>query len=141
LIYVDGHLYESTGINGRSSLRMDELESGRVLQRHELPAEYFAEGLTNWGGTLIQLTWQTHTAFVYDRFSFRLLRTFHYEGEGWGLTQDRKQLVLSNGSSTLRFLNPSTFQDARRISVTYKGVPVTQLNELEYIHGEIYANL
>src|SRR5690242_7267159 len=90
LIYVDGHLYESTGLNGRSSIRMHDLSTGRVLQRYDLAAEHFGEGLTDWGSTLIQLTWQSHRGFVYDRFSFALLRTFQYQGEGWGLTHDDK---------------------------------------------------
>jgi glutamine cyclotransferase len=90
LIYVDGHLYESTGLNGRSSLRMEDLSTGRVLQHYDLPAQYFGEGLTDWGSTLVQLTWTSHTGFVYDRFSFSPLRTFQYEGEGWGLTHDDK---------------------------------------------------
>src|SRR5271157_2154057 len=89
LIYVDGHLYESTGLNGRSSLRMVDLSSGKVLQKYDVPPEYFGEGLTDWGSTLIQLTWREHKAFVYDRFSFALLKTFSYDGEGWGLTHDR----------------------------------------------------
>jgi glutamine cyclotransferase len=141
LIYLDGHLYESTGLNGRSSLRMVDLETGRALQSAPVPSQYFAEGLTNWGSTLIQLTWQSHIAFVYDRFSFRLLRTFHYDGEGWGLTQDGKNLILSDGSATLRFLDPATFQVARSIVVNDQGSPINQLNELEYVHGEIYANV
>jgi glutaminyl-peptide cyclotransferase len=141
LVFADGQLYESTGLNGRSSLRMDDLTTGSVLQHLEVPRQYFAEGLTDWGSTLIQLTWKAHTAFVYDRFSFRLLRTFHYTGEGWGLTQDGKHLILSDGSSTLRFLNPETFAEVRRITVTDHGEPVKELNELEYIHGEIYANI
>ena len=141
LVYVDGHLYESTGLKGRSSLRMEEMETGRILQFHDVPSLYFAEGLTNWGSTLIQLTWQSHTAFVYDRFSFRLLRTFHYDGEGWGLTQDGKNLILSDGSATLRFFDPATFRDVRHIVVTDHGTPVTELNELEFIHGQIYANI
>ena len=86
LLYEDGYLYESTGLNGRSSLRMVDLETGRVLQKADVPQNYFAEGLASWGSSLIQLTWQSHIAFVYDRFSFRLLHTFTYEGEGWGLT-------------------------------------------------------
>lgn len=141
LVYAGGHLYESTGLNGHSSLRMDDLETGRVLQVRNVPDRYFAEGLTNWGSTLIQLTWQAHTAFVYDRFSFRLLRTFHYEGEGWGLTQDGRHLILSDGSATLRYLDPATFRETRSITVKDHGAPVTQLNELEYIHGQIYANI
>ncbi len=141
LIYIDGHLYESTGIAGRSSLRVEELETGRILKFHDVPSKYFAEGLTDWGTTLIQLTWETHVAFVYDRSSFHLLRTFNYEGEGWGLTHDTKNLILSDGTATLRFFDPATFHEVRQITVKDQGKPVTQLNELEFIHGEIYANI
>lgn len=141
LIFVDGQLYESTGLNGHSTLRMDDLETGKVLQHIDVPAQYFAEGLTNWHSNLVQLTWKAHTAFVYDRFSFRLLKILHYDGEGWGLTQDGKNLILSDGSATLRFLNPETFQVVRRINVTDQGQPVKELNELEYIHGQIYTNV
>jgi glutamine cyclotransferase len=141
LVIVDGRLYESTGRNGRSSLRMDDLESGKVQQRYDVPAKYFAEGLTNWGNTLIQLTWQSHTAFVYDRFSFRLLKSFSYDGEGWGLTQNGRQLIMSDGSATLQFLDPETFKVARRVTVTDHGAQVKESNELEYVHGEIYANV
>jgi len=141
LIYLDGHLYESTGLNGHSSLRMDDLTTGRVLQSVPVPDKYFAEGLTNWGSTLVQLTWQSHIGFVYDRFSFRLLRTFHYDCEGWGLTEDGKDLIESDGSAELRFWDPSSFREVRHITVTDRGRPVDQLNELEYIHGEIYANV
>jgi glutamine cyclotransferase len=141
LIYADGHIYESTGLNGRSTLRMEDLENGRVLQSVSLPSQYFGEGLTEWGSTLIQLTWQAHIAFVYDRFSFRQLRTLHYEGEGWGLTQNGKDIILSDGSATLRFLDPETFREVRRIVVKDGVAPVTELNELEYVHGQIYANI
>ncbi|MGO9336078.1 MAG: glutaminyl-peptide cyclotransferase [Terracidiphilus sp.] len=141
LIYLDGHLYESTGLNGRSSLRMDDLETGRLLQFQAVPQKYFAEGLTDWGSTLIQLTWENHVALVYDRFSFRLLRTLSYSGEGWGLTHDAAHLILSDGTSELRFLDPATFQELRRVTVKDHGVPVQQLNELEYVHGQIYANI
>jgi glutaminyl-peptide cyclotransferase len=141
LVFVDGHLYESTGLEGSSSLRMEDLDSGRILAFHDVPSQYFAEGLTNWGSTLIQLTWQSHIALVYDRATFRLLRTFHIDGEGWGLTQDGKNLILSDGSAALRFLDPTTFREVRRITVNDHGTPVTQLNELEFIHGEIYANV
>ncbi|HZP05351.1 MAG TPA: glutaminyl-peptide cyclotransferase [Terracidiphilus sp.] len=141
LLYQDGHLYESTGLNGRSSLRMVDLDTGRTLQSVSVPSQYFAEGLAVWGSTLIQLTWQSHIAFVYDRFSFRLLRTLPYEGEGWGLTQDGKNLILSDGSATLRFLDPETFRVRRRIVVKDRGAPVSELNELEYVHREIYANI
>jgi glutaminyl-peptide cyclotransferase len=141
LIFVDGHLYESTGLNGRSSLRMDDLTTGRVLQSAPVPAQYFAEGLAPWGSTLIQLTWQSHVAFVYDRFSFRLLRTFHYDCDGWGLTEDGKNLILSDGTDEIRFFDPATFRLVRSIHVSDRGQPVTQLNELEYIHGQIYSNV
>lgn len=141
LLYQDGHLYESTGLTGRSSLRMVDLETGRVQQAAPLPASYFAEGLASWGSTLIQLTWQAHIAFVYDRFSFRLLRTFNYDGEGWGLTQDGKSLILSDGTATLRYFDPANFHEVRRIVVKDHGNPVTELNELEFVRGQIYANV
>jgi glutaminyl-peptide cyclotransferase len=141
LIFLDGQLYESTGLNGHSSLRSVDLETGKAQQYKEIPSEYFAEGLTNWGSTLIQLTWKAHIAFVYDRFSFRQLKTLSYTGEGWGLAQDGKNIILSDGSSTLRFLDPSTFKVVRTIKVTDNGKAIDQLNELEYIHGEIYSNI
>lgn len=142
LIYMDGHLYESTGLQGRSSLRMVDLTTGNVLQKHDLPAEVFGEGLTDWGSSLIQLTWTSHKAFVYDRFSFSLQRTFAYEGEGWGLAHDETHLILSDGTSYLRFLDPSSFHVVRRLRVTdQSGRPVENLNELEYVRGEIYANV
>jgi glutamine cyclotransferase len=141
LLYSDGHLYESTGLEGRSSLRMVDLTTGHVLQSVPVPNQYFAEGLAAWGSTLIQLTWQSHIAFVYDRFSFRLLRTLPFDGEGWGLTEDGKHLILSDGSADLKFLDPDTLHVVRQIRVTDHGAPVTQLNELEYIRGQIYANI
>lgn len=141
LVYVDGHLYESTGIKGQSTLREEDLETGRIQRMQVVSDQYFAEGLTDWKNTLIQLTWQSHLAFVYDRATFRLLRTFSYTGEGWGLAHDAKSLILSDGTATLRFLDPETFNEVRRITVTDRGKPVTELNELEYIHGEIYANI
>jgi glutaminyl-peptide cyclotransferase len=120
---------------------MVDLKTGRVLQKHDLPGNYFGEGLTDWGNNLIELTWQSHIGFVYDRFSFRVLRTFIYNGEGWGLTHDSKHLIMSDGSSNLRLLDPQTFQPVGQIAVTDEGKPVANLNELEYIHGEIYANV
>ena len=141
LIFADGHLYESTGQYGQSSLRMVDLETGHVLQSVPVDAHYFAEGLAAWSSTLVQLTWQNHTAFVYDRFSFRLLHTLSYPGEGWGLTSDGKALILSDGTPNLRFLDPATFHELRRISVTDHGKPIDQLNELEFVRGEIYANV
>jgi glutamine cyclotransferase len=142
LIYIDGHLYESTGLNGKSSLRMVDLSTGRVLQEHDVPAEYFGEGLTEWGSSLIQLTWKAHRGFVYDRFSFSLLRTFPYKGEGWGLTHDATQLIMSDGTEYLRFLDPKSFRETRRVKVVDEnGRGVDSLNELEFIRGEIWANI
>jgi glutaminyl-peptide cyclotransferase len=141
LVFTDGHLYESTGINGHSTLRRDDLQSGRVLLSAALENKYFGEGLTEWGNTLIQLTWMDHVAFVYDRSTFRLMRTLHYEGEGWGLTHDDKSIILSDGTATLRFLDPDTFHEVGRILVKDNGAPVTELNELEFVHGEIFANI
>lgn len=141
LIYLDGCLYESTGLEGQSSLRKVDLQSGKVLQRYDLAPNIFGEGLTNWKNTLIQLTWKAQTGFVHDRATFRLLRTFHYTGEGWGLTQDGAHIIMSDGSSSLRFWDPQTFQEVKRIVVTDAGVEVHDLNELEYIRGQIYANI
>jgi glutamine cyclotransferase len=142
LVYVDGHLYESTGRYGKSSIRIVDLSTGRVLQRHDIAAKYFGEGLTSWGNDLVQLTWKAELGFVYSRSSLAWKHTFHYEGEGWGLTHDDKQLILSDGTPLLRFLNPQSFSETKRISVTdEKGHPVFNINELEYIRGEIYANV
>jgi glutamine cyclotransferase len=141
LVFVDGHLYESTGRKGQSSLRMIDLETGRVLQDQPVDSNYFAEGLTDWGSTLVQLTWESHLGFVYDRFSFRLLRRFSYSGEGWGLTHDGKSLILSDGTPSLRFLDPSTFKEVRRITVKVRGKRVTDINELEFIDGQVWANI
>ncbi len=142
LVYVDGRLYESTGRNGHSTLRLVDLGSGHVLQSHSLPAEYFGEGLTEWKGTLIQLTWTSGLAFIYDQFSFAVRRTFSYAGEGWGLTHDERNLILSDGSQVLRFLDPQTFREVRQITVSDENHRAVQdLNELEYVRGEIYANV
>ncbi len=142
LVYVDGHLYESTGLRGQSSLRMVDLDTGRTLQKYDLPEQYFGEGITDWGSTLIQITWESHKGFVYDRFTFSLIKTFTYEGEGWGITHDDKQLIMSDGTSYLRFLDPTTFRETRRIHVVgSNGQGIEDLNELEYVHGEIYANV
>jgi glutamine cyclotransferase len=141
LVYRDGVLYESTGLKGRSSLRKVRLETGEVLQRQNVDSRYFAEGLTDWGGRLIQLTWDTNVGFVYDLASFKMLRTFSYQGEGWGLTHDGRRLILSDGTPTLRFLDPDTFQVTGRVEVRDGNLPVEDLNELEFVNGEIYANV
>lgn len=141
LVYNDGHLYESTGLNGKSSVRLVDIETGRVLQHHDLPTQYFGEGLTIWKNKLYQLTWKAKTGFIYDAFSFFEEGTFHYQGEGWGLTQNGKELILSDGSAFLRFFDPQSFRELRRLRVSDAGKPVGELNELEYVRGEIYANI
>lgn len=141
LIHRDGFLYESTGRKGFSALRKVRLETGEVVQERRIENSYFAEGLTDWKDRLIQLTWKSHLAFVYDLAGFKLRKMFRYSGEGWGLTHDRSRLIMSDGSDTLRFLDPATFREQRRISVRDGRMPVRNLNELEYIHGEIYANI
>ena len=141
LLWYDNGFYESTGLNGHSTLRRVEFPSGRVVKSISLAEEYFAEGLALVGDRLVQLTWQTHRGFVYDRETFKQLRDFSYDNEGWGLTYDGKLLVMSDGSSTLTFLDPESFQPVRRINVTWNGRPQIELNELEYIEGEIWANV
>jgi glutaminyl-peptide cyclotransferase len=141
LVYRDGHLYESTGLNGRSSLREVELATGKVLRKHDVEPQYFAEGLADVGQHLVQLTWQSQVGFVYDRKTFKLERTFKYHGEGWGLVHDGKRLILSDGSATLRFLDATTFVENGRLEVTYQGQPMRQLNELEMVKGDLLANV
>lgn len=141
LIYLGGFLYESTGLHGHSSLRKVKLESGEVLQNLDVPTQYFAEGLTEWKKNLIQLTWQSGTGFVYDLASFHEKSTFAYGGEGWGLTHDAAQLIQSDGSSTLRFLDPDTLRQKGSLAVSDANRPVSDLNELEYIKGEIWSNV
>ncbi len=142
LVFADGHLYESTGLNGESTVRRVEIASGRVLQRVTVPEEYFAEGLALVGDELLQLTWQHQRGFVYDRKTFARRRTFAYQGEGWGIAYDATGgLVMSNGSDTLTFLNPKTQASLRTLRVHDAGRPVSQLNELEWIDGEIWANV
>ena len=141
LLYRDGMLYESTGLNGRSSLRKVQLETGKVLQQVSVESRYFAEGLTDWGSRLIQLTWDTNVGFVYDLASFKRFQTFSYEGEGWGLARDARRIVRSAGSPTLRFLDPQTLKVVGRLPVTDGNLPVDDLNELEVIDGQVYANV
>jgi len=141
LFYKDGYLYESTGQSGTSTVRKVELQSGETVQRYNVPSQYFGEGIVDWKDRLVQLTWQTQTGFVYDLSSFKLQRTFTYPGEGWALTRDDHHLYMSDGSAVLRVLDPESLATTRRITVTADGVPVTNLNELEWIKGEIYANV
>lgn len=141
LQYLDGVLYEGTGLNGESTIRKVKLETGEVLQSRDLAKEHFGEGITVWKSDLVQLTWQSGLAFVYDRQSFAPKKTFRYSGEGWGLTQDANGLIMSDGTDTLRFLDPVTFAEKRRVKVTALGQPVRNLNELEYVKGEVFANI
>lgn len=141
LVYWEGYLYESTGISGRSTLRKVELDTGRVVQQYAMLPNYFGEGLAYWGPDLIQLTYQAQTGFVYDRESLTLKSSFAYGGEGWGLTQDGRRLIMSDGTSSLRFLDPVTFRETGRLTVRDRGQPVGNLNELEYVRGEIFANV
>ena len=141
LVFRNGSLLESTGLNGQSSLREVELATGRVLKRVALPQVYFAEGLAVIGSQAYQVTWQNRTGFVYDADTFARQKEFSFDGEGWGLTTDGSALILSDGTSRLRFLDPSTFQLTRTLEVTRAGEPLDRLNELEYIHGEIFANI
>lgn len=141
LVYLDGFLYESTGLHGKSSVRKIELETGKVLRRRTLDEKYFGEGLAAWGPDLFQVTWQGNRGFVYDRDTFTEKATFTYGGQGWGLTQDGGRLIMSDGSATLRFLDPRTLEETGRMTVRDGTRPVTRLNELEYVRGEIYANV
>ncbi len=141
LFYLNGYLYESTGLEQHSSIRKVRLETGEVLQQYTVPAQYFGEGIVNWGNHLIGLTWRSHVGFVYDLKSFKPLRQFHYEGEGWALTQDGVQILMSDGTSEIRVLNPQTLLPTGRIQVSLDGKPINNLNELEWVKGEIYANV
>jgi glutamine cyclotransferase len=139
--FLDGLFYEGTGLEGRSALTASTPESGKALQRLDLPPQYFGEGIVDWGSEIYEWTWQSHICFVYDRFSLRPLRQLTYTGEGWGMTRSDKEIITSDGTATLRFRNPSTFEETRHIVVRDGSRSVPQLNELEYIKGEIYANI
>ena len=141
LIFLDGVLYESSGLYGESTLRRVNLETGEVQRLTSLPDEVFGEGLTDWDETLVQLTWREGVGYVYNREDFSPLTQFNYETEGWGLTQDGENLIMSDGSSTLFFLDPATYEVVSAVEVLDEDVPVTMLNELEYIRGEIFANI
>lgn len=142
LVLLDGKLYESTGLYGSSTLREVDLTSGTVLRSVAVPSQFFAEGMTVFQGKIFQLTWQSQTGFIYDPGTFNLLGQFSYTGEGWGLTHDAQHLIMSDGTDQIRFLDPVTFQVVNAIHVRDdQGRPVTKVNELEYIGGEIYANI
>ena len=139
--YRDGHFYEGTGREGHSSVIVTEPVTGKVLQQHDLSGPYFSEGIIDWRDSLLEWTWQSHTGFIYDRASLRITGQFHYDGEGWGMTRTETELITSDGSAILRFRNPDTFDQTRQITVRDAGAPVQNLNELEYVEGEIYANI
>jgi glutamine cyclotransferase len=143
LQYVDGVLYEGTGQNGQSGIRRVKLETGEILQQQPLDSKYFGEGITVWRDTIVQLTWQSEIGFVYDKATFTQLRTFPYQGEGWGLTHDGTRIIMSDGGARgeLRFLDPATLKETGRLPVRDAGRPVDDLNELEFVKGEILANV
>ena len=141
LLFKDGHLYESTGQNGQSSLRKVELTTGKVLQKSMLDKKVFGEGITDVGDEILGLTWISQTGYVFDQKTFKLKRTFSYQGEGWGLASDGKFVYMSDGTSAIRVLNPKTLAEVRRFEVKAEGRPIDRLNELEMVDGELYANV
>ena len=141
LVYLDGLFYEGTGLNGRSTIRKVKIETGQVMQLHKLDSQYFGEGIAILNDTLFQLTWQSGIAFLYDRTTFTRTGTFSYTGEGWGLTHDGRRLIVSDGTATLRFIDPASHKEISRLAVRDGGKPVLNLNELEYIKGEVFANV
>lgn len=141
LFYLDGALYESTGLEGQSDIRKVALKTGKVEQRRVLDRRYFGEGIVNWKDRIISLTWRHRQGFVWSLRDFKPLSDFRYAGEGWALTQDGRQIIMSDGTAQLRFLNPETLAETRRVTVTWNGRPVERLNELEYVKGEVWANI
>ena len=141
LIFVDGQLFEGTGTKGQSSLRLVDLKTGKVEKFAPLDAHYFGEGITLLNNRIYQLTWQNRIGLVYDPDTFDIEKTFQYTGEGWGLTNDGKQLIMSDGSATIRFLDPETFEVAKRITAHGSDGKISKLNELEYVNDEIWANV
>ena len=140
LVYENGALYEGTGLYGESTLRRVKLETGEVLQSYMLSDRYFGEGIAILDGKIVQVTWLENKGFVYDKYSFELLEEFSYSTEGWGITYDGNHLIMSDGTANLYFLDPETFETERQIEVQ-ETAPVTQINELEYIKGKVYANI
>lgn len=141
LSYADGFLYEGTGLEGNSSLRKEDLTTGKILMIHNLSPEYFGEGITVYGGRIAQETEDNNFGFVYNRTSFATEGTFPYATEGWGLAWDGEDLIMSDGSATLTWLDPESFAVLRQVTVTAGGAPVKNLNELEYVNGEVFANI
>jgi glutamine cyclotransferase len=141
LLYKDGLLHESTGRYGASSIRKVRLETGEVVQQVKLPKTVFGEGLTAWQDKLISVTWTSGVGFIVDARDLKVQRSFRYAGEGWGLASSDRAILMSDGSSQIRVLDPTSLQELRRINVTAQGVPVLKLNELEWVNGQIYANI
>lgn len=141
LVHENGFLYEGTGLYGHSTLRKVELSTGDVIQIRAIPAQFFGEGVTTCENRIIQLTWQSNMGFVYDKSTFELLQTFNYPTEGWGITYDGKRLIMSDGTSILHFLDPYTFKEIGQLEVSDNNRPLDRINELEYVKGEIYANI
>jgi glutamine cyclotransferase len=141
LFYLDGALYESTGLEGQSEIRKVALKTGKVLQRRVIERPYFGEGIVNWKDRLVSLTWRHGQGFVWKLADFTPISGFRYDGEGWGMTQDGHSLIMSDGTAQIRFLDPDSLAEERRITVRWNGRPVDRLNELEYVKGEIWANI
>jgi glutamine cyclotransferase len=141
LVYEDGYFYEGTGLNGHSTLRKVEIATGSVLRITALSDVHFGEGIVLFGNKIFQLTWRSNLGFIYDKASFDPLGTFQYPTEGWGLTHDGQRLIMSDGTSTLYFRDPQTFEEIGHVDVHDRNGPVANLNELEYIKGEVYANI
>jgi glutaminyl-peptide cyclotransferase len=141
LFYLNGFLYESTGLEGKSDIRKVQLDTGKVLQQRPIDAKYFGEGIIAWKGKLVELTWQSQIGFTYDLASFKPRASFHYKGEGWALTSDGHRIIMSDGTPQLRFLDPTTLAETGRLDVTLNGRPLAMINELEWVKGEVYANI
>ncbi|OGD53420.1 glutamine cyclotransferase [Candidatus Bathyarchaeota archaeon RBG_13_38_9] len=141
LVFENNQLYEGTGLYGHSSLRKIQLETGTILKVRNLSDQYFGEGITVYQNKIIQLTWKNNVGFVYDKDDFHKIHEFHYPSEGWGITFDGEHLIMSDGTSTLHFIDPETFEEDHQIQIFSKEGPVKNLNELEYVKGEIYANV
>ena len=141
IVYEGGFFYEGTGLHGRSSLRKVDPVSGRFLKEIRLEPSHFGEGITIFGDRIVQLTWLSHMGFVYDKTSFRLLKTFTYPQEGWGVTHDGERFIMSDGTSVLHIVDPKDFREVATVGVHDERGPVTGLYELEYVQGVIYANI
>ncbi len=141
LFYLKGFLYESTGLEGHSTIRKVRLDTGAVLQKIDIPAQYFGEGIVEWRGHIISLTWKSQVGFVFDLATLTKQRQFSYSGEGWALTRNDKELIMSDGTPELRFLDPATLKETHRITVTIDGKALANVNELEWVKGEVYANV